>query len=85
MKHVDILEFASVDMDEYKEVYEFLKKNQEPTYDDNYLNEDLYSVDVLDNLKNEAIVIELPEVVLNFLLDIQKLSGDIVYVRFIKL
>lgn len=80
---MELLVFASIDVDEYPEVFEWLIENIHPTYLDYELEEHLYSVDIIHDCMNENQV-DAPDYVKHFIREVMRTDERTAYFRFVK-
>jgi hypothetical protein len=79
----DHIKIATVVNSSVPGVQNWLKNNAEPTYRDNAMHEHLWSVDLLDDVDNFAVVI--PDNIKEFVQKVMLADQHITYFRFVDL
>jgi len=78
MNNIDLIKIATIQLDKATEtVRTYLRKNTEPTYTDNILKEDLYSIDIVEESE-----FDFPPFIVEWINELKAIDPDIVYFRF---
>lgn len=84
MKGVILFEVAGIDTNTYPLAEQWFKDNVNITYEDTDLEEDLYTIDFIENLMDGKFAELVPDHIKKFHTELLNLSPNVFYFRFQK-